>query len=266
MASVLSLARELLISPQTFFRRLETSRDVIRIALVTIGLTVLYHARPTGLSAQIRYLLGPTGHWDRNSLSYLLLAIEKGVAQAIALILLFAGVIIPVALMVASRLRPLKTLTRLIRDHYFGLLATSLTAWSLSVFLMMIPSMAFFPATSPTLPQALQVAPLPTFAWLMVLGFSEQLRLGKWSSVAVSVASLPPLVFVPFLGMLLVIVVYSPLFALIIFLVVRELIGERLARHRHFAGGVSSTTASVESSDTPCVHREEKSYESTSGP
>lgn len=263
MSSALSLARELLLSPQIFFRRLETSRDAVRMALVTIGLMVLYHARTTGLSAQIRYLLGPTGHWDRNSLFYLLSAVQRSIVQAVAVILLFAGVTIPVALMVASRLHPRKTFTGFIRDNYCGVLATSLAAWSLSVLVMIIPSLLLFPATSPTLTQALQVAPLPTFTWLMVIGLGEQLRLRRWSAVAVSVASVPPLVFVPFLGALLVLILYSPLFAVIIFLLVRELIVERLARQRRAAGDASSPGVPIEPSEASVVHSEGRHYEST---
>ncbi len=264
MPSVVATSYELLVNPRSFFRRLNGSREAGRMALLTVGVMVVYYCRTTGLGEQIRYVLGPTGQWDRNSVRYVLLALTSSLTQALAVVMLFAGVIAPVALLVASRIRRRESLSALMRDRYFGVLGTALGAWSLSLLLMFLPSVFFFPSALPRLAPALGVAPLPTFALLMIIGVGEQLEVRRRAAVAVVLAAAPPLVFVPFLGTLLVVILYSPLFALMIFLVVRELLIGHLARWQRKSS--SATGLANDARQALLAPPEGRSYEGTSRP
>jgi len=197
--SVKTLA-EFIYAPGRALDRKFRAADLIGSALLALIASVVYSSKATGLYVEMRYLLGPTGHWDQNSVRFLSAAVLSTLLGQMARLLTLAGLFLPSAVLMANNLSAQRPFVSAMREHYVQLLSAALYAWAAARLLLLVPAMVLFQSASSGYDVALDLAPLPYFGFLMILILGRTFRLNVARSLVVLSVALLLLVLTPRVG------------------------------------------------------------------
>jgi tetratricopeptide (TPR) repeat protein len=165
----------------------------------------------------------------------LIIQIGKRILSGASPLFFLIAVFVPACLLASSLIEKRASFSVLLRQEYAPLASCALYAWAAAHLMMLIPALIVYQPGGPNqqaLQEALRLAPLPYFVFLITIALRGALNIRYSRAVGIVALASMSLLALPFLSGVLLSLFTSPFLLILAILLLRNFLGDAMSAQR----------------------------------